>query len=116
MSAIPATRRDFLRGAALGTLALGTSAQSPKRILIEETPGAGFQRRLAERELLRGLAGLGLRSEIRFSTYGERPAAGDILATLRVEPARFKNAEAYSISAARSAVSVTAASGQALLY
>ncbi|HSB13959.1 MAG TPA: twin-arginine translocation signal domain-containing protein [Bryobacteraceae bacterium] len=116
MPTIPATRRDFLRGAALGTIALGTSAQSPTRILIEEAPDTGFQRRLAECELLRGLSGLGLRSEIRFATPGERPTAGDILVTLRVEPARSKNAEAYSISAARGAVSLTAASDQALLY
>jgi len=50
-------RRQFLRHCVLaaGTM-LALEGQTPKRILIRPTANSTFRRRLAERELLRGLA------------------------------------------------------------
>ncbi len=91
-------RREFL-GA---TTALGLEGQPPARNSVQALQKS-FRVQLAERELLRGLTRLGLEEAgVHFS--------------LRVEPARFRGAEEYAISAAPPQVVLSGASEQALLY
>ncbi|MFB3826599.1 MAG: hypothetical protein ACE15B_07505 [Bryobacteraceae bacterium] len=111
------SRREFLEASAIwGAGALGLHGQGPRRVLIETTPQSSFRRRLAERELLRGLDRLRVPFEVRLAGRDARPAAADLLVTLRAEPDRFKNPEAYSIASQRGRLSFTAAGEQALLY
>lgn len=91
-------RREFL-GA---TTALSLQGQSPVRNAVEPA-GHTFLRKLAERELLRGLTRLGLESAgAQFS--------------LRVEAQQFRGPEDYAISTVPPQVVLTGASEQALLY
>lgn len=108
-------RREFLRRCVLAAgsvLALG--GQTPKRISIRPAAGATFRRRLAERELLRGLAGLFPAAEARIS---EAPAAeGDLTVTLRVDNAGLANPEAYEIRNEDGQAVLRGSGEQALLY
>lgn len=108
-------RRQFLRQCAVtaGTL-LALHGQTPKRILIRPTAGAGFRRLLAERELLRGLAGLFPATEVRIS---DAPATeNDLAIALRADSAGLANPEAYEIRNENSQVLLRGAGDQALLY
>ncbi len=112
------SRRDFLWKSAAGAVtARALQSQTTRRILIEAETGAGFRRRLAEREMLRGLARLGLPNEVRLAQAGSTPPTPDMLIALRVEPTQFGNTEAYSISSmAPHRVLVAGASETALLF
>jgi hypothetical protein len=98
-------RREFL-----GTVAgLAVQVQVPRRIDIESGAADSFLKRMARNELLRGLHRLGFGLE-------ERQGAGNLNFALRVEPEKFKNVEAYSISAQPGSVLFAGGSEQALLY
>ncbi len=72
----------------------------------------------ASRELARGLRNLGLAQQPREATSGsETPAPNDFVFSLRVEPDRFKNAEAYEIRQLREhQLRLSGATQQAVLY
>lgn len=62
-------RREFLHDSVLASAAfLAMPGARSRRFLIETLPQASPHRRLAERELLRGLSRLQLGSEIRFAS------------------------------------------------
>ena len=108
-------RRQFLRHCALaaGTI-LALEGQTPKRILIRPTAGTSFRRRLAERELLRGLAGLFPATEVRIS---DAPATGsDLAVALRVDDAGLPDPEAYEIRNEDGQALLRGAGEPALLY
>lgn len=102
-------RRQFLRETTLGAVALTLSAAEPGTIMIEPGASGSFHRRLAERELLRGLTQLGLQPSIG-------PAGTGPSIALRVEPQRFKNTEASEIAAQGKRITLTGASDLALVY
>jgi len=107
-------RRDFLKEAALGAAALFTlEGAGAKPVLVQSAAGAGFRRRLAERELLGGLRRLAPAAAVRMAETAE---PGSLLIALEVAPAKFSNAEAYSIAAANGRLTLSSASEQALLY
>jgi hypothetical protein len=98
-------RREFL-----GSMAgLAVQVRAPLRIEIQSGAPETFLRRLARSELLRGLHRLGFDAQ-------DRPGASLLSFSLRVEPDKHKNAEAYSISAQSGAATFTGGSEQALLY
>ena len=104
-------RREF--ALAMGA-AWSVHAQPPRRVLIESASGP---RRLAARELFRGLTRLGIRGDIRFAESAPPAASGDLFIAMRVEPSAFKNHEAYSISLpAANRVTLTGAGEIALQY
>ena len=108
-------RRQFLRSCVLaaGSI-LALEGQTPKRILIRPAPGTNFRSRLAERELLRGFAGLFPGIEVRIS---DAPATdSDLAIVLRVDNAGLTNSEAYEISNEKGQALLRGASEQALLY
>ena len=110
-------RREFLHDSVLASgafLALG-GAHS-RRFLIETLPHASLHRRLAERELLRGLSRLQLGGDIRMASPDERAADGDLVFRFHAQPDQFKNQEAYSISMQSTLVSFHAATDLGLLY
>jgi hypothetical protein len=109
-------RREFLLASAAGLGGVAVQAQSTKRVLVRSVGEPSFKRRLAERELERGLVQLRLPMEVRLAGADAKPGAGDVLIALRLDPDRFKNPEAYSISAVPGRALVSAASEQALLY
>jgi hypothetical protein len=93
---------------------LALEGQTPKRILIRPTPNPTFRRRLAERELLRGLAGLFPAAEVRIS---DAPAAdSDLTIALRVDSAGLANPEAYEIHNEGGQAVLRGSGEQALLY
>jgi hypothetical protein len=110
-------RRDFLRGSAAGTaITWASHAETTGRILIESANGASFQRKLAERELFRGLARLGIHQEVRLASAATLRDS-DLMIAMRVEPGQFKDIEAYSISAPRpNRLTLTGATETALQY
>jgi hypothetical protein len=105
-------RREFIGAIA----ALGLNGEAPRRILVDCPDQTTFKRRLAAREMLRGLTRLGMGCEIRPGGPGENAATGDRLVSLRIEPARFKTPESYSISASGFNAVLAAPNEQALLY
>ncbi|MGO9894487.1 MAG: hypothetical protein ACLPX8_09795 [Bryobacteraceae bacterium] len=108
-------RRQFLRHCVLtaGTM-LALEGQTPKRILIRPAAGATFRRRLAERELLRGLAGLFPATEARISDAAATD--GDLAIALRVDDAGLTNPEAYEIHYENGQALLRGSGEQALLY
>jgi hypothetical protein len=109
-------RRQFLRNCALsaGTV-LALHGQSPKRILIRPAlSDAGFRRLLAERELLRGLAGIFPTADVRISDSAA--GAVDLAISLQIDDAAFRNPEAYEIRNDGGHAVLRAAGEQALLY
>jgi hypothetical protein len=73
--------------------------------------------RLTGREMLRGLAGLGLSAAARIGDADSRPRPGELSIAMRVEPGQFRNAEAYSISTpSTNRLLLTGASERALQY
>ncbi len=98
-------RREFL-----GSMAsLAIQVQSPRRIEVQSNTPESLLQRMAKNELSRGLYRLGFGME-------ERPGAANLSFSLRVEPEKFKNSEAYSISTQPGSAIFTGASEQALLY
>lgn len=109
------SRRGFLRQCAIAAgSVLALEGRAPQRILIRAAATPGFRPRLAARELLRGLSALFPASPV--SLTDTAAGAGEVLLTLRIEPAAFKNAEHYSIQSAPGGALLKAASEQALLY
>ena len=109
------TRRGFVAAAAavLPARAYGSEAS---RFLVQEESNAPFLRKLAARELVRGLRSLGLSGEVRLAGVEERPRPGDRIFHFRLSPERFANHEAYSISADQTTVTLSAPADRALLY
>jgi hypothetical protein len=101
-------RRDFLKVAALA--AAPPASLPPSCIVVEDasTP----LRKLASRELLRGLLRLLPLARVRFGAA----APGAPVFHLLVEPASFQSPESYRIARAGSTVTLTGASERALLY
>jgi len=91
-------------------------------VWILTAPGAGFQERLAARELARGLRNLGLAHEpIQAALREGQPGAHDFAFTFNADPKSFKHPEAYTIAvesqpASSRRVNITGASPQAVLY
>ncbi len=104
-------RREFLVLPAAAAFAVAGDSAQPVR--IQAATGAGFRRKLAERELLRGLRALAPATDIRLA---DAASPGALWITLETAPAQFKDPEAYSISADGRHVSLVAAGEQALLY
>ena len=102
-------RRDFIRESALAaTASVALLGQARKRVVIQPAVEGSYRRKLAERELLRGLRKLHFDAD-----FGD---SGDIRLMLRVEPGKFRNAEAYSIASESGQVTLSAAGEQALLH
>ena len=111
-----ANRREFLRDCVLASGTLALRGAETKRVLVEAGPQPSFQRRLAERELLRGLSALQLSDEVGFSEPNDKAGAGDLVFRLRLDPARFKDKQAYSIATRGTGVIISAAAETGLLY
>jgi hypothetical protein len=110
-------RRQFLRECSLAAgAAFILSGGELKKILIESESSASRHRRMAERELLRGLTRLQPAVEINLTTANNLSSDREPIFRLRVEPGRFKNKESFSISARGGEVTLTAATDLALLY
>ncbi len=101
------SRRDFL-GVCAGGAALAANAPAGARVAVRAEANASFKRRLAERELLRGLRRLLPAAEVVFGDSGAN------VFELRTE--RQANSEAYTIAADPGRVVLTGATEQALLY
>lgn len=112
------SRRRFLEDCALAgsTIFFLRGAETPKTFFIETTTGDSFKRRLAERELLRGLTHLQLPGETRFTHAGDHGTGSYFVFRLRTEPERFKDKEAYSIALAPNQLTFTAATENGLLH
>src|SRR5208283_2497754 len=109
-------RREFLHDSFLASAAfLALPGARSNRFLIETIPQASPHRRLAERELLRGLSRLQLGGEVRMASPDERPANGDLVFRFLAQPEQFKNPEAYSIAMQGALVGFHAATGTGLL-
>ncbi len=110
-------RREFLRDCALaGSTVMLLKGAETRDVRIEASSEATFHRRLAERELLRGLTNLRLPGEVRFTTAGAPQSGSELTFRLRLEPDRFKDKEAYSISADEHIVTFSAATDRGLLH
>jgi hypothetical protein len=110
-------RRQFLRECSLAAgAAFILSGGELKKILIESESSASRHRRMAERELLRGLTRLQPAVEINLTTANNLSSEREPIFRLRVEPGRFKNKESFSISARGGEVTLMAATDLALLY
>lgn len=109
-------RRQFLQGCAVaGGAAFLLSAAESNSLLIESLPSGSLHRRLAERELLRGLTRLQPAAEIKFTASPSSSQTGPIF-RLRTDAGSFKDKESYSISARDREITVSAATDLALLY
>jgi hypothetical protein len=110
-------RRQFLRDCVLaGSLVSVLGAAEPGRFRIETTPRSSFRRRLAERELLRGLTALFPGREASLVEAGASLSGGDLLLRLRQDSARFKDQESYIISRSGATVELIASGEAGLLY
>ena len=110
-------RREFLRDCALaGSTVMFLKGAETRNVRIEAFSEASFHRRLAERELLRGLTNLRLPGEVRFATTGTDQRGSELIFRLRLEPDRFKDREAYSINVGGGAVTLSAATERGLLH
>jgi len=110
-------RREFLIQSSLAAAgAVLLPGAPPRRLLIRASAAPSFRRRLAERELLRGLTRVLPETEVRLASAAAAPQPGDLWFDLRLAPERFRHPEAYSIAAASGAVTLSAAGEAALLY
>ena len=116
MSRIPKpTRRGFLSTAAVLVQA-PAFGQQRNRILIQAENAPTFLRKLAARELLRGLRSLRLPGDVRLAGPEEKPRPGDRILRFRISPDRFTNGEAYAISADQTTVTLRGPTDRALLF
>jgi hypothetical protein len=105
-----------------GRLSMNFALGTNQKVWILAPADAGFQERLASKELARGLRGLGLaRTPIEAVGPGTEPGTADIIFTLRVNNEAFKDPEAYEIrqEASKSTgtrLLLTGATPQAVLY
>lgn len=110
-------RREFLIQSSLAAAGAALlPGAPPHRLLIHAAAAPGFQRRLAERELLRGLTQVLPGAEVRLATAATAVEPGDLSFELLLAPERFRHPEAYSIAAANATVTLSAAGEPALLY
>ena len=104
------------------SLHLGAGIAPAQSVWIMVEPGAGFQEKLAARELARGLRNLGLAHEpIQAALREAQTGASDTVITLKVDSSAFKHAEAYEIAQEKGQpksirVRLTGASPQAVVY
>ena len=103
------TRRNFVFSGAFAAAAFAAPVQS-QTIRIRPAAAPSFRRRLAERELLRGISTLLPRADVRLSSE----TSGGLSFELRLEPR--PEPEAYSIAAAAGQVILSGSTEQALLY
>ncbi|TAM79481.1 MAG: hypothetical protein EPN47_16890 [Acidobacteria bacterium] len=105
-----------------GRLSMNLTNGTNRKVWILAPADASFQERLASKELARGLRKLGLaRAPIEAAGIGVEARAGDIVFTLQVDSAAFKDPEAYEIrqetaKANGSRVRLTGATPQAVPY
>jgi len=105
-----------------GRLSMNFAPGANQKVWILAAGGAGFQERLAGKELARGLRGLGLaRAPIEATGSGAEAGTEDIIFTLRVNMEAFQNPEAYEIlhepsKGKGSRIRLTGATPQAVLY
>ena len=105
-----------------GRISMDVTLGQDQKAWILAPAEAGFQERLASKELARGLRKLGLaRPPIEAAGSAAEPAAEDIVFTLRVDKRAFKNTEAYEIHQEASTgngtrLRLTGATPQAVLY
>jgi hypothetical protein len=110
-------RREFLLQSSLAAAGAALlPGAPPQRLLIRAAATPDFRRRLAERELLRGLTRVLPGTEVRLATATTAAEPGDLSFDLRLEPERFRHPEAYSIAAASGSVVLSAAGEAGLLY
>ena len=110
-------RRGFLRGCILaGPASWVLQGQPPNRYLIEAIPDASLHRKLAERELLRGMTRLHLPGEIALTGPDSQPLPGGLKFQFRTEPAGFQSPDQYAISWDGERITFLAGSDRALLY
>ncbi|MEJ2009108.1 MAG: hypothetical protein P8Z30_13300 [Acidobacteriota bacterium] len=105
-----------------GRLSMNYTVGTNRKVWILAPAEAGFQERLASKELARGLRNLGLaRAPIEAAGFGAVAGTEDVVFTLRVEKEAFKDPEAYEIrqetaKGKGSRVRLTGATPQAVLY
>jgi len=105
-----------------GRLSMNFALGQHKKVWILASAEAGFQERLASKELARGLRKLGLaHTPIEAVGSGVEPGVEDIVFLLREHKGAFKEPEAYEIrqeasKAKGSRVHMTGATPQAVLY
>ncbi|HET7212020.1 MAG TPA: hypothetical protein VFL79_00400 [Terriglobia bacterium] len=103
-----------------GRLSMNFTLGQNQKVWILASADAGFQERLATKELARGLSKLGLsRPPIEAVKPGAEPGIRDTVFTLRVDKGAFKDPEGYQIAwgtAHDPGVHLTGASPQAVLY
>ena len=105
-----------------GRFGMNFGPEGHQKVWILAPAGAGFQERLASKELARGLRNLGLgRPPIQAAASGAEPGTEDVVFTLRVNKEAFKDPEAYEIAQEASKgkgtrVRLTGATPQAALY
>ncbi|MCW5978912.1 MAG: hypothetical protein KIT09_12580 [Bryobacteraceae bacterium] len=110
------SRREFMRLWAAGMAGSAVLPAQPSRILILDDAEAGFKRRLAARELLRGLTRLVPGKEVRLADGSARPGRGDLVLALRIQPDRFREPEAYAIWVEPERAVLAGGGEQAILY
>ena len=111
-------RRQFLQWLAAGMAARAgaqPAAMAKQFLIVSRTPQA-FLNDLATKELLRGLARLAPGAEVRSGTAAGAIAGEGLAFELRIEPQRFRDPQAYSISHQAGRTVFTAGGSQALLY
>ena len=110
-------RRQFLLQSSLAAAgAAMLSGAPPRRLLIRAAATPNFRRRLAERELLRGLIRVMPGTEVRLATAATAAESGDLSFEMLLAPERFQHPEAYSIARGGGSVVLSAAGEAGLLY
>ncbi len=105
-----------------GSLGMKFAFGGNRKVWILAPADAGFQEKLAGKELARGLRKLGLaRAPIEAAGPGTEARAEDIVFTLRVDKETFKDSEAYEIRQEAATgngprVRLTGATPQAVIY
>ncbi|MEN6601893.1 MAG: hypothetical protein ABFD86_05705 [Bryobacteraceae bacterium] len=101
-------RRAFLQASAAVAASVALPAQGMARVFVQPVSGTGFKRRLAEREMLRGLMKLGFLADLGPGT------AADIRISFAIEAGGA--AESYRIVRDGKGARLVAPNEQALLY
>lgn len=101
-------RRAFLRASAAAAASVALPAQGMARVFVQPVGGTGFKRRLAEREMLRGLRKLGFPADLGSGT------TADIRISFAIETGGA--AESYRIVRDGKGARLAAPNEQALLY
>jgi hypothetical protein len=110
-------RRQFLLQSTLAAAgAAMLSGAPPRRLLIRAAAAPDFRRRLAERDLLRGLTRVMPGTEVRLATAATAAESSDLSFELLLAPERFQHPEAYSIARAGGSMVFSAAGEAGLLY